>query len=152
MSKVIIIGGGAAGMFAALGAVDAGHHVTILEQNEKLGKKIYITGKGRCNLTNACETSEIFENIPRNAKFLYSAIYGYDNFRVIDFFEEHGMPTKTERGNRVFPVSDHSSDVIATLQRTLKNKGVTVRLYTKAEHLEIEEGKVRGVKTSNGTT
>ena len=83
MSKVIIIGGGAAGMFAALGAVDAGHQVTILEQNEKLGKKIYITGKGRCNLTNACETSEIFENIPRNAKFLYSAIYGYDNFRVI---------------------------------------------------------------------
>ena len=82
MSKVIIIGGGAAGMFAALGAVDAGHQVTILEQNEKLGKKIYITGKGRCNLTNACETSEIFENIPRNAKFLYSAIYGYDNFRV----------------------------------------------------------------------
>ena len=152
MSKVIIIGGGAAGMFAALGAVDAGHQVTILEQNEKLGKKIYITGKGRCNLTNACETSEIFENIPRNAKFLYSAIYGYDNFRVIDFFEEHGMPTKTERGNRVFPVSDHSSDVIATLQRTLKNKGVTVRLHTKAEHLEIEEGKVRGVKTSNGTT
>ncbi|OLA92468.1 MAG: FAD-dependent oxidoreductase [Roseburia sp. 40_7] len=133
MSKVIIIGGGAAGMFAALGAVDAGHQVTILEQNEKLGKKIYITGKGRCNLTNACETSEIFENIPRNAKFLYSAIYGYDNFRV-------------------FPVSDHSSDVIATLQRTLKNKGVTVRLHTKAEHLEIEEGKVRGVKTSNGTT
>ena len=152
MSKVIIIGGGAAGMFAALGAADAGHQVTILEQNEKLGKKIYITGKGRCNLTNACETSEIFENIPRNAKFLYSAIYGYDNFRVIDFFEEHGMPTKTERGNRVFPVSDHSSDVIATLQRTLKNKGVTVRLHTKAEHLEIEEGKVRGVKTSNGTT
>ena len=152
MSKVVVIGGGAAGMFAALGAVDAGHHVTILEQNEKLGKKIYITGKGRCNLTNACETSEIFENIPRNTKFLYSAIYGYDNFRVIDFFEEHGMPTKTERGNRVFPVSDHSSDVIATLQRTLKNKGVTVRLYTKAEHLEIEEGKVRGVKTSNGTT
>ena len=106
MSKVIIIGGGAAGMFAALGAADAGHQVTILEQNEKLGKKIYITGKGRCNLTNACETSEIFENIPNNAKFLYSAIYGYDNFRVIDFFEEHGMPTKTERGNRVFPVSE----------------------------------------------
>ena len=153
MSKVIIIGGGAAGMFAALGAADAGHQVTILEQNEKLGKKIYITGKGRCNLTNSCEMHQkSLRNIPRNAKFLYSAIYGYDNFRVIDFFEEHGMPTKTERGNRVFPVSDHSSDVIATLQRTLKNKGVTVRLHTKAEHLEIEEGKVRGVKTSNGTT
>ena len=73
---------------------------------------------------------------------MYSAIYGYDNFRVIDFFEEHGMPTKTERGNRVFPVSDHSSDVIATLQRTLKNKGVTVRLHTKAEHLEIEKSVV----------
>lgn len=152
MSKVIIIGGGAAGMFAALGAADAGHQVTILEQNEKLGKKIYITGKGRCNLTNACETSEIFENIPRNSKFLYSAIYGYDNFRVIDFFESHGMKTKTERGNRVFPVSDHSSDVIAALQRTLKNKGVTIRLHTKVQELQIEDGYVRGVKTSDGTT
>ena len=117
MNKVLIAGGGAAGMMAAVMAAREGCAVTLFEKNEKLGKKVFITGKGRCNLTNACETSEIFENIPRNAKFLYSAIYGYDNFRVIDFFEEHGMPTKTERGNRVFPVSDHSSDVIATLQR-----------------------------------
>lgn len=147
MSKVIVIGGGAAGMFAAIGAAEAGHEVTVLEQNEKLGKKIYITGKGRCNLTNACETQELFESIPRNAKFLYSAIYTYDNFRVIDFFESHGMATKTERGNRVFPVSDHSSDVIAALQRTLRQLGVTVCLHTKAEEILTQKGAVSGVRT-----
>lgn len=134
-------------MFAAIGAAEAGHEVTVLEQNEKLGKKIYITGKGRCNLTNACETQELFESIPRNGKFLYSAIYTYDNFRVIDFFEAHGMATKTERGNRVFPVSDHSSDVIATLQKTLRQLGVTVCLQTKAEEILTQKGAVSGVRT-----
>lgn len=145
MSEVVVIGGGAAGMSAAVAAAKSGHKVTILEQNEKLGKKIYITGKGRCNLTNACETSEIFENIPRNAKFLYSAIYSYDNFRIIDFFERHGMKTKTERGNRVFPVSDHSSDVIAVFQKKLKELGVTVILQTKAEKILTEEQRAAGV-------
>lgn len=141
MSRVVVIGGGAAGMFAAMGAAEAGHAVTLLEQNEKLGKKIYITGKGRCNLTNACDTQDLFGNIPRNPKFLYSAIYGYDNFRVIDFFETHGMKTKTERGNRVFPVSDHSSDVIATLQRRLQQLGVKICLYTKVEKILTEDRK-----------
>lgn len=150
MSKVIIIGGGAAGMFAALGAAQTGHKVMLIEQNEKLGKKIYITGKGRCNLTNACDTEEIFENIPRNAKFLYSAIYTYDNFRVMDFFEKNGMPIKTERGNRVFPISDHSSDVIATLQRALKKEKITVHLNAKVKHIMTENGQAIGVEMADG--
>lgn len=171
MSRVVVIGGGAAGMFAAMGAAEAGHEVTILEQNEKLGKKIYITGKGRCNLTNACDTQDLFGNIPRNPKFLYSAIYGYDNFRVVDFFEDHGMKTKTERGGRVFPVSDHSSDVIAALQRRLQQLGVKICLHTRVEkiltkayeeeHTQEEPNKkpdknsdkrtVTGVRTDQGT-
>lgn len=113
MSKnIIVVGGGAAGMLAAYFAAEAGNKVTLLEKNEKLGKKIYITGKGRCNLTNACDVEELFLNVKSNSKFLYSAFYGFDNSMVIDFFESHGMPVKVERGNRVFPVSDKSSDVI----------------------------------------
>ena len=115
--KIIVVGGGAAGMLAAYFAAAAGNKVTLLEKNEKLGKKIYITGKGRCNLTNACDVEELFLNVKSNSKFLYSAFYGFDNSRVIDFFESHGMPVKVERGNRVFPVSDKSSDVIFALQR-----------------------------------
>lgn len=137
-------------MFAALGAAEAGHRVTILEQNEKLGKKIYITGKGRCNLTNACDTEEIFAHVPRNAKFLYSAIYTYDNFRVMEFFEANGMPVKTERGNRVFPVSDHSSDVISTLQKALEKAGVEVLLHTKVTEILSKDGKIVGVRLKNG--
>ncbi len=137
-------------MFAALGAAEAGHRVTILEQNEKLGKKIYITGKGRCNLTNACDTEEIFAHVPRNAKFLYSAIYTYDNFRVMEFFEANGMPIKTERGNRVFPVSDHSSDVISTLQKALEKAGVEVLLHTKVTEILSKDGKITGVRLKNG--
>ena len=105
MSKVLVIGGGPAGCFAAIAAAEQGHQVVLLERNEKIGKKLFITGKGRCNLTNACDTEELFSNIPRNSKFLYSAIYSYDNFRVMDFFEQNGTPVKVERGNRVFPVS-----------------------------------------------
>lgn len=137
-------------MFAALGAAEAGHRVTILEQNEKLGKKIYITGKGRCNLTNACDTEEIFAHVPRNAKFLYSAIYTYDNFRVMEFFEANGMPVKTERGNRVFPISDHSSDVISTLQKALEKAGVEVLLHTKVTEILSKDGKIAGVQLKNG--
>ena len=113
MKNVIVIGGGPAGMFAALSAAENGHAVTLLEKNEKLGKKLFITGKGRCNLTNAGDMDALFGNVVTNPKFLYSAFYACDNRRVIEFFERRGMPTKTERGNRVFPVSDHSSDVIA---------------------------------------
>lgn len=139
MSKVIVIGGGPAGMFAAIAAAENGHQVTLLEKNEKLGKKLYITGKGRCNITNAGDMEELFANVMTNSKFLYSAFYTYDNQRVIDFFEKNGLRTKVERGNRVFPVSDHSSDVIATLQKVLKEKKVEVRLHTRVETLLTEE-------------
>ena len=110
-------------MMAAYAAAESGHAVTLLEQNEKLGKKLFITGKGRCNLTNASDMEQLFANVVSNRKFLYSAFYSYDNEQVISFFESHGMPTKTERGNRVFPVSDHSSDVIAALERMMRQAG-----------------------------
>ena len=140
MSKnIIVVGGGAAGMLAAYFAAEAGNMVTLLEKNEKLGKKIYITGKGRCNLTNACDVEDLFLNVKSNSKFLYSAFYGFDNSRVIDFFESHGMPVKVERGNRVFPVSDKSSDVIFALQRALKEKKVEVLLHTEVSKLCYEK-------------
>ena len=103
MSKVAVIGGGAAGMMAACTAAGNGHQVTLFERNEKLGKKIYITGKGRCNLTNACEQEELFQNFVHNGKFMYSSVYAFDNHAVMDFFENHGLRLKVERGNRVFP-------------------------------------------------
>lgn len=157
MSKVIVIGGGPAGMFAAIAAAENGHDVTILEKNEKLGKKLYITGKGRCNITNASDMEVLFSNVMTNAKFLYSAFYAYDNQRVIDFFEENGLATKIERGNRVFPVSDHSSDVIATLSKVLRQKKVEVKLHTEVKELlwkptKDEPGqKVTGVRLLDGT-
>ena len=138
MRKVIVIGGGPAGMFAAYFAAKNGHKVTLLEQNEKLGKKLYITGKGRCNITNASDMETLFANVCSNEKFLYSAFYSYTNEQVIDFFESYGLRTKVERGNRVFPVSDHSSDVIATLAKALKDVKVEVKLYTKATKLLTE--------------
>lgn len=139
MSKVIVIGGGPAGMFAAYFAAKNGHKVTLLEQNEKLGKKLYITGKGRCNITNASDMEDLFANVCSNEKFLYSAFYSYTNDQVVEFFENYGLRTKVERGNRVFPVSDHSSDVIATLTRALKDVGVEIKLYTKVTKLMTEE-------------
>lgn len=151
MSKVIVIGGGAAGMFAAIQAAKKGHQVVLLEKNEKLGKKIYITGKGRCNITNACDTEELFQNVMRNNKFLYSAFYTCSNYQVMDFFESNGLPIKTERGERVFPQSDHSSDVIAVLQRVLKQEGVDIHLYTEVKKISIKEGQVNGVFLADGS-
>ncbi len=150
MKKVIVVGGGPAGMMAALAAAENGHSVVLLEKNEKLGKKLFITGKGRCNITNAGDMDALFENVVTNPKFLYSAFYAYDNFRVIDFFETHGVKTKTERGNRVFPVSDHSSDVITALSRALKRAGVLVKLHTKVTGLWIEGDTVLGVVLEKG--
>ena len=135
MSKVIVVSGEPAGMFAAYFAAKNGHKVTLLEQNEKLGKKLYITGKGRCNITNACNMEEVFKNVCSNPKFLYSAFYSYTNEQVVDFFESYGLRTKVERGNRVFPMSDHSSDVIAALGKALKDAGVQIRLHTKVKDL-----------------
>ncbi|MCM1175447.1 MAG: NAD(P)/FAD-dependent oxidoreductase [Blautia sp.] len=138
MSRVIVTGGGAAGMMAAISAAERGHRVLLLEQNGKLGKKLFITGKGRCNVTNACEMDKLFENVVSNPKFLYSAFYGFDNRKVMALLEEAGCPLKTERGERVFPASDHSSDIIAALQRLLKKGGVEVRLHTKVQKLLTE--------------
>lgn len=160
MSKVIVVGGGAAGMMAAISAAGQGHRVLLLEQNEKLGKKLFITGKGRCNVTNACEIEKLFENVVSNPKFLYSAFNTFDNRQMMEFLEKAGCPLKIERGERVFPVSDHSSDIIAALQRMLRKNNVEVRLHTKADVLLLdaesaqseENGKkaVRGVILADG--
>ena len=109
---VTVVGGGAAGMMAAISAAENGNIVTLVEKNDRLGKKLFLTGKGRCNITNACPVEELFDNIVTNRKFLYSSVYSFDNEEVIRFFNENGLKTKTERGNRVFPQTDHSSDVI----------------------------------------
>lgn len=151
MSRVIVIGGGPAGMFASYFAAKSGHQVFLLEKNEKLGKKLYITGKGRCNITNAADMEELFEAVVSNRKFLYSAFYSFDNQSVMDFFHEYGLETKIERGNRVFPVSDHSSDVIKTLEKALKEVGVSILLNTKVKELLICEKAVQGVALCDET-
>ena len=135
MSKVCIIGGGAAGLMAAYAAARNGNEVVLIEKNEKLGKKIYITGKGRCNFTNDVPADEFLRNVVRGEKFLRGSIYAFPPQKVINFFEEYGLSVKTERGNRVFPVSDHASDVTKTLEKACKNSGVDVHLGEKV--LEI---------------
>ncbi len=146
MSSVIVVGGGAAGMMAAVAAGRRGHRVTLLEKNEKLGKKIYITGKGRCNFTNACDVEQLFGAVVSNPKFLYSAIYGFDNSMTMEFFREMGMPWKVERGNRVFPVSDHSSDVTKALERAMDQAGVKVLLQTEVKDIRTHGEQVVGVE------
>lgn len=152
MGKVIVIGGGAAGMMAALAAAEKGCRVCLIEKNEKLGKKLFITGKGRCNVTNAGDMETLFANVRANGKFLYSAFYGYDNRRVMDFLEGAGCRLKTERGDRVFPLSDHSSDVISAFARELKRRGVEILLNTEAKSLILgkDESIVEGVRLSGG--
>ena len=150
MSKVIVVGGGAAGMMAAVFAARNGQNVQLLEKNEKLGKKLFITGKGRCNITNAADIEDLFTAVISNPKFLYSGFYSFTNQQVIDFFEELGVKTKIERGERVFPVSDHSSDVIAAFSRELKSLGVSVSLHTEVKELLCEQDKVCGVLLTNG--
>lgn len=158
MNKVIIIGGGAAGMMAALAAAEGGARVRLMDKNEKLGKKLFITGKGRCNVTNAGDMDTLFENVCTNGKFLYSAFYGYDNQSVMNFLEKAGCRLKTERGDRVFPVSDHSSDVIAAFQRELKKRNVEILLHTQAvgvvldqnEDAGSQKNRVRAVKLKDG--
>jgi predicted Rossmann fold flavoprotein len=148
MKKIAVIGCGAAGMMAALAAAESGGSVTIFEKNEKPGKKIYITGKGRCNVTNACDVSDFFDNVRRNPRFLYSAVYSYDNHAVMDFFEENGCRLKVERGERVFPVSDHSSDIIRTLYNAVKKAGVNVKFEVEVFSVEAEKGAVKAVTYS----
>ncbi len=149
--NVIVVGGGAAGMMAAISAARNGCSVTVLERNEKLGKKVYITGKGRCNVTNACELEDLFSNIVSNEKFLYSSLYTFGNHAVMEFFENLGCPLKTERGNRVYPVSDHSSDVIKALTRCMNELGIEVRLHCRVIDLLLDEnGRIQGVITEQG--
>lgn len=141
MANIVIIGGGAAGMMAAIAAAKADHEkkhrILLLEKNEKLGKKLFITGKGRCNVTNACEVTDFFQHVMEHEKFLYSAIYGFDNQEVIRFFEEAGCPLKIERGQRVFPQSDHSSDIIKVLEQKLKYLGVQIELRSEARTIRL---------------
>lgn len=150
MSKVIVIGAGAAGMMAACMAAQNGNQVLLLEKNEKLGKKIYITGKGRCNLTNASDLEQLFSSIVTNEKFLYSALYGFDNQTCMEFFEQNGLKIKVERGNRVFPVSDHASDVIKAMENAMKQAGVKIKLFTQVKKLKVEEEHVSGVVDTKG--
>lgn len=137
--RVVVIGGGAAGMYAAIAAAEEGSEVILLEKNEKLGKKLFITGKGRCNLTNNCDTQTVLQNVCTNRKFLYSALGSCTSADVMTFFEEEGMRLKTERGGRVFPASDHSSDVIRTLEKRLRTLGVEVLLDTEASGIGLQE-------------
>lgn len=145
MKRIAIIGCGAAGMMAALAAANSSVSVTIFEKNEKPGKKIYITGKGRCNVTNACDGTDYFDHVKRNPRFLYSAFYDFDNNAVMDFFESNGCKLKVERGDRVFPVSDHSSDIIRTLFNAVKKAGVKVLFDTEVLSVETSKGAVSAI-------
>lgn len=155
MAKILIIGGGAAGMAVAVFLGEKHHQVHLFEKNEKLGKKLFITGKGRCNITNTCDDETFFKSVVTNSKFLYSAFYGYSNQDVVSFFESLGLAVKEERGGRIFPVSDHSSDVIRVLEKRMKELDVKVHLKSEAEALLTEEGgegehKIRGIRLRNG--
>ena len=154
MSKVLIIGGGAAGMMAAAFAAKNGNRVEVFEKNEKLGKKLFITGKGRCNITNAADLEDFFSAVTSNPKFLYSAFYSFTNEQVISFFEELGVKTKVERGGRVFPVSDHSSDVIQALKNEMERLGVKINLNAEVKELITEKSStgetVNGIRLVSG--
>nr|WP_308550966.1 NAD(P)/FAD-dependent oxidoreductase [uncultured Peptostreptococcus sp.] len=149
--KVVVIGGGAAGMMAGYFAAKEGASVTILEKNKMLGRKIRISGKGRCNLTNASDLETIINNIYRNGNFMYSSLYSFTNDNLIDLFESFGLKLKTERGNRVFPVSDKSIDVVKTMEKMLDSKNVRVKTSSTVKNIILEDEKVKGVVLSNGT-
>ena len=155
----IVIGGGAAGMMAAYSAGLSGafDRVILIEKNEKLGKKVYITGKGRCNVTNNCEPEVFFDSVVSNPKFLYSAYYGFDNNSLINLIEDNGCQLKAERGERIFPVSDHSSDIIKALERAIRRVGTEIRLNCEVKELIFTGGKgadnpghITGVRLGNG--
>ena len=156
MAKILIIGGGAAGMAAAAFLGEKKHQVHLFEKNEKLGKKLFITGKGRCNVTNTCDEETFFKSVVSNPKFLYSAFYGFTNQDVISYFEKLGLPLKEERGGRIFPKSDHSSDMIKVLERRMKELDVKIHLGSEVKEVLIEETEgekaVTGVLLSNGQT
>ncbi|MDD4796328.1 MAG: NAD(P)/FAD-dependent oxidoreductase [Eubacteriales bacterium] len=149
---VVVVGGGAAGMMAAICAAQHGARTLLLERNEKLGKKLYITGKGRCNLTNDCDRDELMRNTVRNGRFLYSAYATLDNRALMRMVQELGVPLKTERGGRVFPQSDHASDINRALTRALAQYGAQVRLHSRVAALQCDEGRVSGVTLAGGET
>ena len=150
MKRVVIIGAGASGMMAAKVAGDRGYKVTVLEKQKRCGQKLLITGKGRCNITNNCEIEELIENVPTNGKFLYSAFYTFTNDQVIDMFNDLGVETKTERGKRVFPVSDKAVDVVRALEKQMNsNKNVEVLLNSKVDKIITENGAVKKVVLSD---
>ncbi len=148
--KVVVIGGGASGLMAAYAAASEGHEVVLAEKNEKLGKKIYITGKGRCNLTNDCPPDVFLQNVVRGEKFLRGAVYRFPPRALMQLFEENGLPLKTERGRRVFPLSDHASDVTKTLEKMCRDVGVTILLNTEVLKIDILHSTMRGIITQNG--
>ncbi len=148
MKEVVVIGGGASGLMAAYAAAESGNRVTLVEKNEKLGKKIYITGKGRCNLTNDCPPDEFLQNVVRGGKFLTGAIYAFPPARTMQFMAENGLALKVERGNRVFPASDHASDVTKTLVSACTRLGVKILLNSEVQ--KIERGDRFRIATSNG--
>ena len=149
MSNIAVIGAGAAGMMSAILIAEQGHSVTVFEQNERIGKKLYITGKGRCNFTNACSRDNFLSSVISNPRFLYSAYDTMDSEAVIDFFERHGMKTKIERGNRAFPASDKSADVIDTLRDAMRRQGVKVRLRSRVTRILTDEERVTGLAVLN---
>lgn len=148
MKNVIVIGGGASGLMAAYAAAQNGNRVTLIEKNEKLGKKIYITGKGRCNLTNDCAPADFLDNVVRGRKFLTGVTYAFPSEKTMQFFEERGLPLKIERGNRVFPVSDKASDVTKTLEIACKNAGVSIKLNEEVLKIEVLQSTMRGITTN----
>ncbi len=149
--RVIVVGGGPAGIMASIRAAEKGHQVVLLERNEKIGKKLFITGKGRCNITNEKDISEFFENIPRNPEFLYSALYSYTNEQLMTFFRERGLVLKVERGHRVFPASDKSSDVIDALRNELIKQHVDVQYHTLVKDVILEKDRILELVTNKGS-
>lgn len=148
---VFVIGGGPAGMLAGANAARSGHRVTLFERNEKLGKKLYITGKGRCNVTNVAERDEFFEHVLRNPRFLYSAFSHFDNKALMERIEHAGVPLKTERGGRVFPVSDKSNDILRAFEKIVRESGVSVRLNTRVDEILVTDGMVSGIRIGSET-
>ena len=148
-NKVIVIGGGAAGLFAAISAAENGADVMLFEKNDRCGKKLRITGKGRCNVTNDCSTEEFLQNVPTNPRFLYSALSVLSTQDVKDFFEDEGVPLKTERGKRVFPVSDKAQDIVSALVSACHSRGVKI-INEKVRSLVISEEKIKGIVTESG--
>ncbi|HMM21324.1 MAG TPA: NAD(P)/FAD-dependent oxidoreductase [Selenomonadales bacterium] len=152
MKQVLIIGGGAAGMMAAVSAARQGAGVVLLEKMPALGRKILITGKGRCNITNDCDTPTMIRNMPGNGPFLYSALNAFTNRDIVELLENQGVPTKTERGGRVFPVSDSARDVVAALEKALRAAGVEIHTGEPVKELLIAGGVARGAVTAKGRT